>query len=362
MGRVYARLRVRRRLHATTRACSRSRAQLLWLLWAHPEARRAALLASAGCRGRVPALAARVCRATRVDDDRHPLGAAAVHARLRADEPDALGDRLPVRHAGDRACATCPACPALLLLALALRARRSPASPRRPARGGCAVDRRGRARRGARRRRCRSERRSRARSARTCSARATSRRRGRRSRSASRAAPRRRGPPARPPPPRARDRGVRDRRREAARRRLPPARLPRGRGRSIERASAPRATSSSTAATVSPAGMPTPLDATLGGARTGCFCVGARRRALRPVQDPRGRRRRPPRSWREAAAAAGRAPAVRRAPARTTRSVRQAIAAPAARLPRGREAHATPGSTPLVVLVFDAQDQTASGA
>ena len=81
----------------------------------------------------------------RLDDDRHPLGAAAVHrAAACARASIALGDRLPVRRGAARGCATCPGVPALILLAAGARRSgvgrpRASAARRRSARAEAAL-------------------------------------------------------------------------------------------------------------------------------------------------------------------------------------------------------------------------------
>ena len=89
-----------------------------------------------GGRGRrLPALALRACGGTWTR--RRPTSSrrCSRSRRLRAIEPHPLGDRLSRTPAGHRACATCPAIPALVALALGGRARRSPGSPAAALRG-----------------------------------------------------------------------------------------------------------------------------------------------------------------------------------------------------------------------------------
>ena len=156
-------------------------AQLGWVLWAHPEARRAALIANVGGGRRVPAVAVGPARRPRLADHRDPVGAPALRPRPRADSASSTG-RSAIRTRTSSGCASCPAYAALVLLAVGVllgsRARggaRDGGGPwlerRPPDRCWCSRWRS----------RSRSARRSSASSgARPCSAPATSRPRGRR--------------------------------------------------------------------------------------------------------------------------------------------------------------------------------------
>ena len=126
-------------------ACFVLAAQLGWLFWAHPEARRPALIANAAAAVALPAVAHRPAQRTSTRPPRRscPRSSRSTLER-RASQPGALVDRLPVRPACG--CASCPASsPVIALLAAALggaAARGRGRARGRAARSARALDRR----------------------------------------------------------------------------------------------------------------------------------------------------------------------------------------------------------------------------